>query len=60
MANTAAGCLSAVETIDQSQYESYIDERLKRRSTPISNIIPKNNISVFQEDTTNETILNFS
>ena len=38
-----------METIGQSQYEKYIDERLKQRSTPISNIIRRNSVSPFKK-----------
>ena len=38
-----------VQTIAQSQYEMYVDERLKQRSALISNIIPKNNVSLFRK-----------
>ena len=48
--DTAVGSLrDDMETIGQSQYEKYIDERLKPRSTPISNIIPRNNVSPFKK-----------
>ena len=43
------GSLRDMETIGQSQYEKYIDERLKQRSTPISNIIRRNNVSPFKK-----------
>ena len=42
-----------VQTIAQSQYEMYVDERLKQRSVVISNIIPKNNVSLLQENAAN-------
>ena len=38
-----------VQTIAQSQYEMYVDERLKQRSVLISNIIPRNNVSLFRK-----------
>lgn len=47
--DNAVDSLRTVETIGQSQYEKYVDERLKQRSTPISNIISKNNVSPFKK-----------
>ncbi|MEW8543564.1 MAG: hypothetical protein AB2693_08500, partial [Candidatus Thiodiazotropha sp.] len=51
MGEKAVSSLKEVETIGQSQYEKYVEERLKQRSIPISNIIPKNNISLFKKTT---------
>ena len=49
MGETAVSSLREAETIAQSQYEMYEDGRLKQRSIPISNIIPKNNVSLFRK-----------
>ena len=54
MGETAVSSLREVETIGQPQYEMYVDEGLKQRSIPISNIIPKNNVSLFRK--TQQTI----
>ena len=36
-----------VVAIGESRYEKYVDERLEQQSIPISNIIPKNKLSLF-------------
>ena len=42
-----------VQTIAQSQYEMYVDKRLKQRSVLISNIIPKKQCLPVQENAAN-------
>ena len=49
MGETAVSSIREVQTIAQSQYEMYVDERLKQRSVLISNIIPKNNVSIIRK-----------
>ena len=49
MGEKAVSTLREVEAVGQSQYEKYVDERLKQRSIPVSNIIPKNNVSLFKK-----------
>ena len=49
MGEKAVSILREVEAVGQSQYEKYVDERLKQRSIPVSNIIPKNNVSLFKK-----------
>ena len=46
MGETAVSSLREAETIAQLQYEMIEDERLKQRSIPISNIIPKKQCSL--------------
>ena len=49
MGETTVSSLREVQTIAQSQCEMYVDERLNQRSVLISNIIPKNNASLFRK-----------
>ena len=49
MGETAVSYIREVQTIAQSQYEMYVDERLKQRSVLISNIIPKSNVSIIRK-----------
>ena len=58
MGETAVNSLREAETIAQSQYEMYVDERLKQRSILISNIIPKKQCLPVQENSTNLTLQN--
>ena len=47
MGETAVNSLREAETIAKSRYEMHVDKRLKQRSIPISNIIPKKTMSLF-------------
>ena len=49
MGEKAVSTLREVEAVGQSQYEKYVDERLKQRSKPVSNIIPKIIVSLFNK-----------
>ena len=55
MSETAVTSIREVQTIAQSQYEMYVDERLKQRSVLISNIIPKNYVSIRKTQQTNHS-----
>lgn len=52
LSDGAVESVRTVETIGQSQYEKYIDERLKQQSAPVSNIIAKNNLCLFKKTST--------
>ena len=61
MDEKAVSSLREVVAIGQSQYEQFVDERVKQLSIPISNImIPKNKVSPFHESFTNQTLQNSS
>ena len=64
MGEKAVSSLREVVAIGQSQYiiyEKCVDERVKKLSIPISNImIPKNKVSPFHESFTNQTLQNSS
>ena len=61
MDEKAVSSIREVVAIDQSQYEQFVDERVKQLSIPISNImIPKNKVSPFHESFTNQTLQNSS
>ena len=55
MGEKGVSSLREVEAIGQSQNEKYVDERLKQRSIPISNIIPKNNFSLVYQTLQNSS-----
>ena len=50
MNEKAVNSLREVQAIGLSLYEKFVDERLKQRTIPILNIIPKNNVSIFKND----------
>ena len=59
MDEKAISSLREVVAIGQSQYEKFVDARVKQLSIPISNImIPKNKVSPFHESFTNQTLQN--
>lgn len=45
--------LNSVKSRGEYQYEKFVDERIERRTTPVSDIISKNNLSVFHKVTPN-------
>jgi hypothetical protein len=49
MGENAATSLQTVKAIGQSQYDTYVAERLEKRVTPVSDIIPRNNMTLFHK-----------